>query len=1123
MNPPPRAAPDQDMRNRITDELDTNMLVEAAAGTGKTASMISRMVELLKRGRCREIRTMAAVTFTRKAAAELRARFQVALEKAARQADGEERARLERALANIEQCFTGTIHSFCARLLRERPVEAGIDLAFEEIDEETDALLRDESWREYCARLVADDRNGLLAELNRLGIQLADLERVFARFALYPDVDRWPVPPAGRGLEGLEQAATAIEQYIEHMRRAAPDLPADTGNDKLIPLFQSLPRIVSHYDDLGDPRQITEVLERFDRGIKIVLKVWALAGYESSEARAEEARWNEFRETVAKPVLRACRESRYEPIMRVLFQARELYDLRRAERGQLNFQDLLMKAAALLRCNPHVRSYFSERFTHLLVDEFQDTDPIQAEMMLLLTATDINETDWRRCRPRPGSLFVVGDPKQSIYRFRRADIVAYNEVKEIILSPAGGAPGALVTLFANFRTVAPLVDWVNGAFEPQDPAASGEEAGVMLRFPFAESESAPGYVALKTGRAVGSPGELSGVFTLGIAREVGNKDEATEYEADFIARFIRAAIDEKMTIPRTSDQIEAGLGPEARPSDFMIITRYKASLSTYAARLQEYGVPHQVTGGTALNEVAELRLLTACLNAVARTDDPVALLAALRGEAFGISDAALFRFKSAGGRFDYNAPVPDALPSEDIEAFSDSFDRLKKYHLWLSTLPAVSAIENVVADLGLMVLASAHPGGDVQAGSLGKALELVRAVQRDEWATVRLVEYLAQVVEMRQKYDGISAASRETPAVRVMNLHKVKGLEAPVVFLANAYGEGRHEVELHVDRSGGEVVGYMAVRAASRGRGSDTLLAHPQCWDELSQRESAFTIAEDLRLRYVAATRAGSAVVVTERPTPGQNQRNAWRHFLPELPPGALLEDPGDRGAPPRRKVSISAAEAVDSIEAIYARLATAEEPTHRVWASKELALSAPAEVPAPGPAQERQEAQPIPEGEHGVEWGQAVHQLLELAMRDPGADLLSWAEAILEENGIDLAHARAAADTARSVSASDIWKRAVASGRSMSEVPFEMMLEGTELPTLVRGAIDLVFPEGGGWVLVDYKTDRVSSEADADALAARYAPQLAAYKEAWERCTGERVTETGLYFTRTGTYRLPT
>ena len=188
------------------------------------------------------------------------------------------------------------------------------------------------------------------------------------------------------------------------------------------------------------------------------------------QALAELASWNDFAGEVAQPLIQTWREHRYEPILRAIAPAREQYDRLRQEAGGLNYQDLLMKAADLLRDKPQIRKYFRKRFTHLLVDEFQDTDPIQAEVMLLLTAQRDAETDWRKCRPVDGSLFVVGDPKQSIYRFRRADIATYNQVRQIIERSGG----QIVALSANFRTIGPLVEWVNETF---DPGVSGQGHG----------------------------------------------------------------------------------------------------------------------------------------------------------------------------------------------------------------------------------------------------------------------------------------------------------------------------------------------------------------------------------------------------------------------------------------------------------------------------------------------------------------------------------------------------------------------------------------------------------------------------------------------------------------------
>ena len=187
----PTPLPDRAQRRRIETELKTTMLVEAAAGTGKTTCLVRRMVALLADGLC-EPGKLAAVTFTRKAAAELRARFAAQLEQAAGAATGERRARLADAIDRVEQCFIGTIHAFCGRLLRERPVEAGVDVGFEELDEAEEYRLRGEAWNEYVARLHAEgggvgppeaDGSGLLDELGPLHLELDRLREAYLKYA----------------------------------------------------------------------------------------------------------------------------------------------------------------------------------------------------------------------------------------------------------------------------------------------------------------------------------------------------------------------------------------------------------------------------------------------------------------------------------------------------------------------------------------------------------------------------------------------------------------------------------------------------------------------------------------------------------------------------------------------------------------------------------------------------------------------------------------------------------------------------------------------------------------------------------------------------------------------------
>ena len=1103
------ALPDAEQRQLILEALDRNLLVEAAAGTGKTTSMVGRMVALLCTGRCERIRSLAAVTFTRKAAAELRTRFQLGLERSISAVHGEERERLARGLQEIDQCFIGTIHSFCGRLLRERPVEAKVDVDFAEIDEEEDARLRKEAWDDFVVRLLAHDPQELLTKLESLGLQVSDLEGSFMQFANYPDVDEWPTAEASEALS-LDEAVRETKRYLQHMEKLQPRLPVTCGNDKLIPEYRRLPRIAAHHD-LQDPAQLAVLLALFDRSCSLVQKAWMQDDrFSREDARTEGQRWEDFRATIAQPFLSAWRERRYTLVMQILHGARKRYDSLREVRGQLNFQDLLMKAAALLRENPHVRAYFQERYTHLLVDEFQDTDPIQAEVMLLLTAADLKERNWRRCRPRPGSLFVVGDPKQSIYRFRRADIVTYNEVKEIIRGGDGEDEGLILELSTNFRSTPSVISWVN---EVMAPLSDGGDAEPLVRFPAEGSAYSPAYVALHPGRGDGSGGDLDGVYALRVPEEHCARAQSIEWEADLIARFIRNALDGEVSVARPGAGSEEGETDPVKPGDFMILTRIRADLSAYAQKLQAYGIPHRVTGGRTLNEVPEVRLLYLALRAVIRDDDPVALVAALRSELFGLSDVSLYRFKKAGGRFGYRNSIPEALSSEDASAFADPFARLNRYRDWLDRLPALAAIDRIVTDLGLVARAAGRDGGDIDAGSLAKCLEVLRAARAQMWTPAELVEYLGEISESTRPFDGVPARAGEPSAVSVMNLHQAKGLEAPIVFLSNPRGDRVYPVELHIDRSGDTVRGYMALSRQS-GQYQSECLAQPPEWEDLQAEERCFQEAENLRLRYVAATRAGSALIVTQLAK--RNNNNPWRFFETFLPNS--LPDPGSQTAPEMSSERISTGDPAKAIDGIGKRIQKASAPTYDTQRAKEYALAASGTGETTSTVTSvAASATPTAlasEGEQGTEWGSVIHLLLSATARDPKADLGSVARTALEQQELDPGLADAAIEMVRSVTRSDVWARASKSELWLTEVPFVIARDDGDVPALIKGAVDLAFKEEDGWVLVDYKTDAVP-EAGLAALASTYAPQLLTYGEAWKRCTGEPVKETSFYFVR--------
>ncbi len=670
-----KAPPDQAARDRIRGDLGTTFLVEAGAGSGKTKSLVDRMVALLATGRT-SIETLAAVTFTRKAAAELRGRFQVALEQARlAEKDPRTRERLDAALTGLERAFIGTIHSFCARLLRERPVEAGIDPEFRELEDHEDRILLERSWDEYQAHARLENEAALRG-LDEAGLAPADLETAFRAIAGFPDVE----PVAGRPDPPDHEAVRgALEKLVDLASKLVPREKPEKGRDGLQSLFV---RLFRRRRNIGfaDGRRLMESVELFDKNLAFMPTRWPAKDDGKRLLAAAET----FRDDVARPALRVWREFRHTKALAFLRPAVGFYAERRRAEARLNFQDQLMLTARLLRDNPEVRRYFRRRFHPILVDEFQDTDPIQAEILFLLTGTSETEKDWTRLAPAPGSLFLVGDPKQSIYRFRRADIDIYNLVRDRI--EASG--GETLALSANFRSLGAIADWVNPLFDPG-------RGGV---FPAAADAYQAGFMPLETVRGRGR-GPLSGVRKITVpAVPYHRKEDIAGFDAVRVAGFIAWALAGNL-------RLDDGAGGDrpAEPGDFLVLFRYKDRMSRYARRLEERGIPFEIAGSDAFAENAEIREVMNLLRALDDPDDPVASVAVLRGMFFGLSDQDLLDHRAAGGGFCFLAEAGGPAGSARIRS---AFGALRAWRELATRVPPSVALETDHPGFG-----PAHPPG----------------------------------------------------------------------------------------------------------------------------------------------------------------------------------------------------------------------------------------------------------------------------------------------------------------------------------------------------------------------------------------------------------------------------
>ncbi|HUF76352.1 MAG TPA: UvrD-helicase domain-containing protein [Longimicrobiales bacterium] len=1152
--------PDQRARDAIRTALDVNLLVEAGAGSGKTTELIARMVALVETGAATSDQ-IAAVTFTRKAAAELRERFQTRLE----QRIGELRTtsdvgdlaleRLRHGLDDIDRAFVGTIHAFCARLLGERPLEIGLDPAFEELALEERLTLRRRFWQAYLERLTRD-ADPVLEELARAGLRPATLYGLFDKLVENPDVV-FPAEAAEPGTgEELEATRAALEELVDRAWELMPEREPEKGWDSLQRKMRTL-RFTRDVTGWREPADFYEALSQIckpgRRGHSIVQKRWK--NKEHAKALCADVDAFGVGDTPARRLLERWYTHRYALAIRLARHAAEEFAAYRLRIGRLDFQDLLTLTAKLLRTRPAVRRDLGERYRRLLVDEFQDTDPLQAEIMMLLASDpEAGEGEpaggvapepaaWRRAVPRPGALFVVGDPKQSIYRFRRADIQLYGLVKDRLREL-----GKVVELTTNFRSRPAIGDLVNELF-----AREGY-------FPAEETAEQAAFEPLNTRPALADvPSE--GVFGYRVTPSESNQAAAARDDARRIASWIRGRVD----------------SGEREPGDFLILTRVKSRLDVYARALEAYGLPVQVTGaGVGVEE--ELRELQVVLECMIDPTNPVRVVAALVGLFFGIDYERLVDHRLEGGGLDVMRPGERGAP--------DVLAALRTLHAWWRTSsrdPADVFVSRLVSELGLLPYAASGELGTLRAGALVYAVDAVRAAALAGDASLPgALAALQSALELPEAEAPLEPGRPHV--VRLMNLHQAKGLEGTVVILADPSGAREHAPEMHVTRSAdGSAVGHLRVTEAVEGFGADKVLAVPADWDAKEAAERRFEAAEGVRLLYVAVTRARQELLVAR--WMDSPDASPWRALHPWLDERAPLLELEPAPPPPRASVEVAPEEVRQREAQAAERLARRGAATYAHESVTELVKTADASDGR------RREGEPRPEGDfRGFSWGSAVHGALAAAVGAPDPEALrATCRDLLVENARPLddhgepVELRELEELVRAVQGSELWARALRAERMHAEVSFAApgdVADGEEtsgavgadhgggrergtsgstagaegegrstrggvrpqldlfggVPPVSReaegrdggaeaaapprrvleGVIDLVFREPDGWVVADYKTD-VGTDPDFPIREAAYRRQVELYAEAWARLSGEPVKERVLFFTTQG------
>ena len=906
------ALADAQARKRIRESLGESLVVEAAAGTGKTSELVTRIVEVLARGEA-SVDGILAVTFTEKAAGELKLRLREGLERARQSAgDGAAAApagdaavdagpavedvdvgptndavsgvprlrHLDHAIAHLEEAQVSTIHGFCADLLRERPVEAGVDPRFEVLDDRAAQRIFRQAFETWLHGALEDQPPGVRRALRR--------RSTIFRFDDPPAADAGPTDRLRRAAWQLAEwrdftrpwrresfpREAVIDQVVAHLNEFAEltDRAANRRSDRLFLATQPARALVQtiRATDAGRPRrrdydgieaQLVELAANRD-----FMHPWRGAGtqYGGGVTRAHVL---DGHGKVADLLQRFAKVA--DADLAALLQAElrdpiECYDRLKVESGRLDFVDLLLKARDLIRDRDDVRRASQRRYTRIFVDEFQDTDPLQAEILLLLASGDPDERDWRQVTPAAGKLLLVGDPKQSIYRFRRADVGVYRQVTEQLVRR--GVAG--IALSRSFRAVPAIQRLVNRAFAPLMGAAA-DSAGGGQGGERGAAAARPGYVPLAPHRA-DEPSQPA-VVALPVPSPYGYRGRMTgkAIEASLpaaVGAFVDWMVRESgwTVTERTAGSGAAGAAPERVPVEprhvavlFRRFDNWGADVTRpYVDALEARGIRHLLVGGRSFHDREEVGAVRAALAAIEWPDDELSVFAMLRGPLFAVDDETLFAYRHRFGRL-HPFRIPPEVAAGDLDGaerflpITDALELLSELHRERNHVPIVRTIGQLLEAARAHAAFVMQRAGEQVLANVLQIGELARDYEAGGGLSFRgFIEHLRDEAVERQAGEA-PILEEGSDGVRIMTVHGAKGLEFPVVILGDPTAR---LYRMTAGRFLDSASGLCALRLA--GWSPLDLLEH-------EREEVARDRDEGVRLAYVAATRARDLLVVT--------------------------------------------------------------------------------------------------------------------------------------------------------------------------------------------------------------------------------------------------------------------
>ncbi len=1055
---------DEAARERARRDHGTSLVLDAGAGTGKTTLLVERIEALVRAGTAR-LDEVAAVTFTENAATTMKLRLRERLERA-RASPGlppAERARVDAALDVLERASVSTIHALCAQILQERPLECGVLPGFRMADEaQADALFMD-TWEEWLGERLGGGDDVLLDALDR-GIPLESDgwgERTSLRGLARKLIDQRDLEPlAAEGAFDLDGAERELlQQAARAAELAAQVREGDVLAARLVKLaeFAEAARFRAGPDKLAYLLRLEAIPGNF--GFK--------PNWPSTEALAEGRAIAAWTKEVRPRWMAALGAELHGRLVRELSGVVRIYERKKAERGVLDFLDLLLKARNALRDHAGVRAWFQRRFRFLVIDEFQDTDPLQVELARLLAGD------------RPGALVVVGDAKQSIYRFRRAEVRLFRELVREAES------GRVLHLTQNFRARPAILGFVNRVF-----------AGLIQA---SDETDQPAYEAIAP-----PPGLDEGPAVVGLRFAAGPNASGQDLlaaEAGGLAAFL-------LGIARGGETVRDPVDGRMRPSragDVLVLSRRLTRMQTLEDALEAAGLRFTVEGGKSFFDRQEVHEALAVLRAIDDPSDRIALVAALRSSFFGVSDLDIVKYSLSGGPL-WAGAIDDSRPGG--LALAPSMRLLEELHQRRRHASVPAVLERLYDETRVLAALTGSRRGEARVANLEKVAALAREAATLGALTLRgFANLLADRIQnAREEPDLPSTRPGDPDTVRVLSIHKAKGLEAPVVALYDTDDGGYSPIDT--------VALWDQGRIAIGFRGG----CQPPGWDVLVRQEEKKARAEARRLLYVACTRARDLLVVP-RPPLDAALGSFWKELVDALPQRddacvrlvdvEALPHPDTPGRG-RELWMIASAEGGDAVAARW------ETERRELVTRAALRPYLPAKVTG---LVERTAPPPVAAvaATGGRDFGSLIHQLLEwVPLHDEGPEragrMRAMAEALAPSYGLDrVAAARAGAQVER-VLGLPLLSRA----RRAKQLWRELPLWFPDGEYLVEGRVDLVFEEDGQLVVVDYKSDAIADEQALE-QAAHHAPQLQLYGRGLTQAIGLPVRERLVVFTALG------